>query len=120
MKPILIGLMAGLCSGLFGIGGGVVIVPMLLYFYGLKQQSATATSLVALLLPVGLLGVWQYYQSGFLQKENFVIGGLIALGMLFGTLAGSRVAVHLSSAVLTKMFAIFLFFVAIRLWMSAK
>jgi uncharacterized protein len=115
-----IGLLAGVSSGLFGIGGGILIVPMVAFFFKFTQQSATATSLVALLLPVGALGVWQYYQNGFIAAENFKIGFLIAAGVLFGTLFGAKIAASLSSENLTKIFAVFLIVVAVRLWWSTS
>ncbi|MGZ3773408.1 MAG: TSUP family transporter [Pseudobdellovibrionaceae bacterium] len=118
LLPILIGLAAGVSSGLFGIGGGVIIVPLVLFFYKLNQQSATATSLIALLLPVGSLGLWQFYKTGYVTSGNFKIGLLIAAGMLFGTLFGAKIATVLSSETLSKMFAVFLILLGIRVWMS--
>ncbi len=115
-----IGLLAGVCSGLFGIGGGIIIVPLVAAIFQASQQSASATSLVALLLPVGALGVWQYYQSGFIGPENFKFGGLIALGILFGTFFGAKLAIQLTSDHLAKMFSIFLFIVAVRVWLTSK
>lgn len=116
--PIFIGLAAGISSGLFGIGGGIIIVPLLLFFYKLNQQSATATSLIALLLPVGSLGLWHFYRSGFVKSNNFKIGLLIAAGMVIGTFFGAKLATTLSSETLSKMFALFLVFIAIRIWLS--
>lgn len=118
LLPILIGLTAGVSSGLFGIGGGVIIVPLVLFFYKLNQQSATATSLIALLLPVGSLGLWQFYKSGFVTSDNFKIGFLIAVGMLIGTFFGAKIAIFLSTGTLSKMFAVFLILLGIRVWMS--
>ncbi len=117
--PLLIGVFAGTASGLFGIGGGVLIVPMLIFFFKYPQHSATATSLVALLLPVGILGVWQYYNKGFINMEHVKIGALIACGMFVGALFGARIAVELASGTLTRIFAIFLVIIAIRLWWTA-
>ena len=113
---IVIGLFAGMASGLFGIGGGIIIVPMLLYFFHFSQQMATATSLIALLLPVGALGLWQYFKGGFVEAENIKIGLFIALGLFLGAFLGARIATQLSSAILTKMFSVFLVLVAVRLW----
>ncbi|MEZ0390839.1 MAG: TSUP family transporter [Pseudobdellovibrionaceae bacterium] len=115
-----IGLLAGVASGLFGIGGGVIIVPLVTFLFQIQAQSATATSLVALLLPVGALGVWHYYQNGLITSENFKIGFLISMGLFLGTLLGARIAVQLSGPTLTKAFAIFLVFIAVRLWLSAS
>ncbi len=117
---IAIGLLAGISSGLFGVGGGVIIVPLVVGIYGLSQQSGSATSLIALLLPVGALGVWQYYQLGYITSENFKYGGLIACGILVGTFFGAKMAVHITSENLAKMFSIYLFAMAIRIWWAAK
>jgi uncharacterized membrane protein YfcA len=117
---VAIGLVAGVSSGLFGVGGGVIIVPLAVAFFGLSQQSGSATSLVALLLPVGALGVWQYYRLGYIGPENLKYGGLIALGILFGTFFGAKLAVQMTSANLAKFFSLYLFFMAIRIWVTAK
>lgn len=116
--PILIGITAGISSGLFGIGGGIIIVPLLLYFYKYSQQTATATSLTALLLPVGALGLWQFYKNGDLTSTNLKVGFTIATGMFVGTFLGAKISTYLPSEVLTKMFSIFLVLVALRLWLS--
>lgn len=116
----LIGLTAGISSGLFGIGGGVIIVPMLVYFFKYQQQTATATSLVALLLPVGILGIINYYRAGFIQIDNIKYGLVIAAVMFGGTFLGSKLAISLPTLTLTRMFSVFLILVAVRLWITAK
>lgn len=116
----IIGLTAGISSGLFGIGGGVIIVPMLIYFFKFQQQTATATSLVALLLPVGILGIINYHRAGFIQLENIKLGLVIATVMFLGTYLGSKFAISLQTITLTRMFSIFLVLVAVRLWFTAK
>lgn len=120
MYALIIGLVAGVSSGLFGIGGGVIIVPLVIYIFNFTQQAATATSLVALLLPVGILGVWNYYREGTIQIDNVKLGFIIASGMFVGTLLGSKIAVGLQSFTLSRMFSVFLVIVAIRLWFTAK
>lgn len=110
---LLIGLAAGVLSGLFGIGGGIVIVPALLFFAKFQPQMATGTSLGALLLPVGALGAWQYWKAGNL---DFRASLLIAAGLFFGAFFGARIAQALPAPVLKKSFAIFLVLVAIQLW----
>jgi len=118
--PVLMGIAAGICSGLFGIGGGIIIVPLLVFFYKFPQHSATATSLTALLLPTGALALWQYYQQGHLGAAQIKVGIFISLGMFAGALLGAKIAGHLQSASLTRIFSIFLFLIAIRLWFMAK
>lgn len=116
MPLILTGFMAGILSGMFGIGGGIVLVPMLVYFFGYAQSAATGTSLVALLLPVGILGVRQYYLSGRIGSEQIKTGLLIAIGLFIGAYFGARIATQLPDVNLRKGFAVFLVFVAARLW----
>lgn len=117
--PILIGLSAGVCSGLFGIGGGIIIVPLLVFFLKIPQQMATATSLMALLLPTGALGLWHYYQKGFLTGDNIKIGFFIAAGLFIGAFFGAKIATSLQSGTLTKIFAVFLVVIAVRLWVTS-
>jgi len=115
---LIIGLVAGVLSGMFGIGGGIVIVPTLIFALGYTQISASATSLIALLLPVGALGVWKYYKAGYLQPENFRAGGLIAIGLFIGAFFGAKLAIGLPEEVLRKCFAVFLLAVAVKLWIG--
>jgi uncharacterized membrane protein YfcA len=110
------GIAAGLLSGMFGVGGGVIIVPALVFFFGMSQQTASATSLMALLLPVGLLGVYEYYQAGKITTEHIWFGLIVALGLFAGAFFGAKLAIELSSDLLRRMFAVFLVLVAIRLW----
>jgi uncharacterized membrane protein YfcA len=116
--PILIGLAAGVGSGLFGIGGGIIIVPLVVFYYKFSQQTATATSLIALLLPVGAMALWHYHKSGYVTMVNVKIGLLISFGLFIGALLGARIATSLSSETLTKLFAGFLILVAIRMLMK--
>src|SRR5678816_665360 len=110
---IIIGVLAGILSGLFGIGGGVVIVPALIMIAGLAPIAATGTSLGALLLPVGALGAWEYYRKGQLDLR---VALLLALGLFFGAFFGAKVAQMLTAVQLKRAFAIFLVLVAIRVW----
>ena len=112
---LLIGLGAGVISGLFGIGGGVVIVPALLLIAHMEPHMATGTSLGALLLPVGALGAWEYYRRGHL---NIVASLAIALGLFVGAYFGARIAQGFAPGVLRRAFAVFLVAVAARIWWS--
>ena len=115
---VITGVTAGVLSGLFGIGGGVVIVPILVLALKLPQHAAHGTSLVALLLPVGILGVMSYYKSGKITNENIQMGLWISLGLFVGALLGSQIAIRLSTEVLKKIFAGFLVLVAMKLVFS--
>jgi uncharacterized membrane protein YfcA len=117
MEYLAIGLTAGLLSGLFGIGGGIVIVPALLLVARMKPETATGTSLASLLLPVGALGAWHYYRNGFLDLRAAM---WIATGLFFGAWLGANVALKLPARDLQRAFAVFLVFVAGHLWATAR
>jgi uncharacterized membrane protein YfcA len=110
---ILIGVGAGILSGLFGIGGGVVIVPALILLARLNPITATGTSLGALLLPVGALGAMEYYRRGDLQITTSL---LIAIGLFFGAWVGAKLAHNLTPDQLRRAFAVFLVLIAARMW----
>ena len=114
---LLIGLGAGVLSGLFGIGGGIVIVPALLFFAGMLPATATGTSLGALLLPVGALGAYEYYRNGNVEVRASL---LIAAGLFFGAYAGAKLNQTLSPVQAKRAFAVFRVLVAARLWVTAK
>ncbi len=116
MQFLAIGVIAGLLSGLFGIGGGVVIVPGLMLVAGMKPETATGTSLGALLLPVGALGAWHYYRHGHLEVRPAL---WIALGLTLGALLGAHLALRLPPRDLQRVFAVFLGVVALHLWWTA-
>jgi hypothetical protein len=111
-----IGLAAGLLSGLFGIGGGIIIVPALLLVGKMQPATATGTSLGALLLPVGALGAWQYYKNGQLDVRASL---LIALGIFIGAYLGAVMTQGLNPMVAKRAFALFLVLVSIRIWVTA-
>lgn len=111
---IAIGLAAGVLSGMFGIGGGIVIVPALIILAQMPATMATGTSLGALLLPVGALGAFEYWRHGHLNVRAAL---LLALGLFLGAWFGARLATQVSPLVLRRLFAAFLVIVAVRLWL---
>ncbi len=113
---VVIGLVAGILAGLFGIGGGILIVPALVLTAGMTIQTATGTSLGALLLPVGLFGAIVFYREGHLDVRAAL---LLALGLSVGAYLGAILNQSLKPAVLSRLFAVFLVAVAIRLWVKA-
>ena len=115
---VVIGVLIGTISGLLGIGGAIILIPILVYGFGYSQIQATGTSLVALLLPVGALGVWQYYKDGLIQSQNIKVGLLVATGMFAGTFLGAKLVPLIPADILKKAFAIFLVFVALKMWRS--
>ena len=107
-----IGLVGGILSGLFGIGGGLVIVPGLILLAGFPVAKAAGTSLAALLLPVGLFGALEYYRAGQVDLRAAL---LIAVGLLVGAYLGARIGTSLDPAVAQRGFGIFLLVVGARL-----
>jgi len=107
---LLVGIFAGVLSGLFGIGGGIVMVPTLIAFFGMGMLNANATSLAAMLLPVGLLGVINYYKAGYIKIKDSL---WIAAGLLFGSYFGAELAVSVNVSLLSKLYAAFLMYIAI-------
>lgn len=110
------GILTGILSGIFGIGGGIILVPLLVLLLKMPQHTASGTSLVALLLPVGLLGVLEYYRAGKISLEHIRYGLLIAGGLFLGTYFGSKLALSLPASLLRRMFSVLLGLLAIRLW----
>jgi Predicted permeases len=106
----LIGIIAGVMSGLFGIGGGIIIVPTLIAFLGMDILDANATSLAAMLLPVGILGVISYYKAGYIKLKDSL---WISLGLLVGSYFGAELALSVDVHLLAKFYAAFLLYVAV-------
>ena len=104
----LIGLAAGVCSGFFGIGGGIVLIPMLIGFLGFSQQEAQGTSLAVLVPPIGLLAAMEYYRRGFVQLP---VVGWIVLGFVVGAWVAALVATQLPPAWLGRAFGLLLLYV---------
>ena len=106
-----IGLLAGVLSGLFGIGGGIIIVPMLVLVVGLTTTQAAGTSLAALLLPVGALGALEYWRGGFVDLG---FAAILAVGLLVGAYLGARLGISLPVEVVQRGFGVLLVIVGIR------
>jgi uncharacterized protein len=110
VKMFILGAAAGVLSGLFGIGGGLVIVPALVLIFGFDTKMAVGTSLFVILLPTGLLGVLEYWKNG----EMRISAGLwVALGVFCGAYFGARLAGAISAISMRRLYAIFLLVVAI-------
>jgi len=109
---ILIGLAAGTLSGLVGVGGGIIIVPALVFFLGFSQQAAQGTSLGLLLLPAGILAVINYYNKGFI---DFKVVGIMCAAFVFGGWLGSKLALAVSQEVIKKVFAVVLFYTGFKM-----
>ena len=106
---LIVGLSAGMLSGLVGLGGGVIIVPALVYLMGFSQHQATGTSLGILLLPAGIFAVINYYNKGYIDIKVVL---LIFAGFLIGGWLGSKISLNLSQVTLKKVFAVILLLIA--------
>lgn len=114
---IALGLVAGVLAGLFGIGGGVIMVIGMVGLMKLPFLTATGTSLGAMLLPVGVFGVMEYHRRGHIDIRAAL---LLAAGLTIGAWLGARVAQGTPPALLQRGFAVFLLFVAVRMWVTAR
>lgn len=109
---VVIGLVSGALSGLVGIGGGIIIVPALVFFLGFSQKLAQGTSLGILLLPIGILAVIQFYKAGYIDIPVVLV---VAIGFIVGSYYGSRIALSLPQDTVKKIFAIFLLLMAVKM-----
>ncbi|MBL7743277.1 MAG: sulfite exporter TauE/SafE family protein [Chitinophagaceae bacterium] len=107
-----VGLAAGILSGLVGVGGGIIIVPALVFFLGFTQLQAQGTSLGLLLLPVGIFAVINYYKAG---NIDFKVVAFMSVAFIAGGWIGSKIALRLDQDTVKKIFAIVLFYTAFRL-----
>ena len=112
---ILLGLSAGTLSGMFGIGGGTILIPGLIILAGMTQHQAQGTTLAIMLLPIGLLAVMRYYQAGHV---NFYVSAFICAGFFIGGLIGANIAQGASDQLLRKGFSLFLMIVAVNMFFS--
>lgn len=110
---IIIGLAAGMLGGLFGVGGGIIVIPALMYLLGMTQHQAQGTSVAFMLLPVGLLAFINYYKNGYI---NIKFAAILAVAFFVGAFFGSKIAINLSSDTLRKMFAVLVIITGIKLF----
>lgn len=112
---IILGVIAGTLSGILGIGGGIVLIPALVFIFGLTQLQAQGTTLALMIPPIGLLAALRYYQSG---NVKLGMAGFICLGFFAGGLIGASLVQNLSEPLLRKSFALFLLFVSLRMFFA--
>src|SRR5574343_877408 len=105
LSLVIIGIMAGILSGLVGVGGGVVMVPMLVLFLGFSQHQAQGTSLAVLVVPVTAIAVYNYYKEGYIDWRYAAI---IAVFFLIGCYFGSKLAINIDQKMLKKIFDVVL------------
>jgi len=109
---IALGLLAGVCSGFLGIGGGTIIIPILVYFFGLTQHQAQGTTLALMVPPIGLLAALKYYYEG---NVNLQIVLFVCLGFFIGGLLGAYLVTPVPDPILKKVFGMFLIGVALKM-----
>jgi len=110
-----LGLVAGVLSGLIGIGGGILIVPVLVFAFGLTQHQAQGTTLALLVPPIGALGAWTYYKQGYVDLR---VALLVAAGFFIGSLLGARLSVGLSDTVLSRVFGTAVLVIGVKMLVS--
>lgn len=109
----LLGAVAGILGGILGLGGAIIIVPALVMFMGYSQQKAQGTALVMMVLPVGALAAYQYYQKGFVDvKAALIMAAFFFIGGFFG----AKVATQIPQDILKKVFAVILVGIAVKMW----
>ncbi len=112
---VILGLIAGGLSGLIGIGGGIIIIPALIFIFGMSQKMAQGTTLALLIPPIGLLAALTYYKQGYVDLR---VAAIIIVGFVIGSLFGAKLAVRLPVDILSKVFAITLIIVGIKMLFS--
>lgn len=114
---LLLGLAAGVLSGLLGIGGGLLVVPALVFLFGMSQQQAQGTTLAMMIPPIGILAALTYYRYGLVDVKA---AGLLCAGFFLGGLFGAKMATSLSNQLLEKVFGLFLLLVSLRMLFFSK
>jgi uncharacterized membrane protein YfcA len=106
------GFLTGIIGGLFGVGGGEIFIPLLVYLFGFSQHQAQGTSLAVLLPPIGLLAALRYYRAGHV---DFTVAGLLAVGFFVGASIGAIIATRIEGHLLRKLFGAFLFIISLHM-----
>jgi uncharacterized membrane protein YfcA len=107
-----VGLAAGFLSGMVGIGGGIIIVPVLVYFLGFSQHQAQGTTLFMFMLPIGILGVMNYHKQGYVDYKTALI---ICTTFILGSFFGSKLAISLDQKLVKQIFAVILVLLGIKM-----
>lgn len=113
----IIGLAAGLLGGLLGLGGAIIMIPAMVMFLGYSQQTAQGTALIMMVLPVGALAAYQYYENGYVEMKAALI---MAVFFFVGGYFGARFATHIPQEILKKLFAVMLIILAVKMLFLEK
>ena len=114
---ICIGIVGGVLSGMFGVGGGIIIVPAFVFFLGMTQHQAQGTSLGLMLLPIGILAAYNYYKTGNLDvKAGFIVAAAFVIGGYFG----SKFSLSIDQVTLKRIFGVLMFVVSVKLIFFSK
>ena len=111
----LIGIVAGILGGMLGLGGAIIIIPALVMILGYSQQMAQGTALIMMVLPVGALAAFQYYQKGFVDVKASLV---MAAFFFIGGYLGAKLATQIPQVILKKVFATMLVFIAVKMWLQ--
>ena len=111
---IILGVVAGVCSGVFGIGGGTILIPALVFLFGLTQHQAQGTTLAIMIPPIGLLAALRYYYSGNVKLN---IAAFICIGFFFGALLGAHYIQAVPDSILKRFFGVFLVVIGAKMIM---
>lgn len=114
---VLIGIFSGMLSGMFGVGGGVLIVPALVFFMGMTQHEAQGTSIGLMLLPIGILAAYNYHKTGNLDVKY---GLIIAASFVVGGYFGSKISLQIDQVTLKRLFGVLLMLVSFKLIFFTK
>ncbi len=112
---ILIGLLAGSLGGLLGIGGGIIMIPAMVYILGMSQHEAVGTSLAVMLPPIGMFAAYNFHKAGYINLKYALI---MAAAFMVGSFFSSKIAVSLPANIIQKVFSVFLVLVAIKMFFT--
>lgn len=109
---IILGVSAGVLSGMIGVGGGILLVPAFVYFLGMTQHQAQGTTLALFIPPIGILGVYVYYREG---NVDLTVAAFVCLGFVFGSLFGAQIANAIDKDLLRRIFGAILLLVSLKM-----
>lgn len=117
---IFFGILAGILSGMFGVGGGIILIPLFIHVLSYNMHQAVSLSLISMSFPVFIISLMKHYKAQHWTLDMLKWGGLVAVGMLVGSLIGAVISSKVSTIVLKRGFAFLLIFVAVKLWLDKK